>query len=82
MHLPLLEYYEDHRMVQRIDMLYKEYMTMSQADVRTALTAWDNDNGRAMAMGEKRLEMPPKKSKWSPVLRNLAKTRLIRRCFF
>ena len=75
-HESLLKYYMDHSMVQRIDKLYTEYKKMSQADIRTALTAWDNDNGRAMAMGEKRLEMPPKKCKRSPVLRNLAKPRL------
>ena len=72
----LLQYYTTHRMVERITELYEQYHQMSREDIRAALIKWDNDQGRAMALGEKRLYTPPKKCKWSPILRNLAKTRL------
>ena len=73
----LLKYYSEHRMVERIDELYANYKDMpTRETVRTLLTKWDNDQGRAMEMSERQLSTPPKKCKWSPVLRNLAKIRL------
>ena len=72
----LLQYYKDHNMVDRIDTLYDNYKTMSRDAIREKLEKWDNDCGRAMAMGEKRLSTPTKKCMWSPALRNSAKTRL------
>jgi hypothetical protein len=72
----LLQYYTAHRMAERINELHEHYHQMPREDIRAELIKWDNDQGRAMAMGEKRLHTPPKKYKWSPILRNLAKTRL------
>ena len=72
----VLKYYKEHRMVERINTLTTEYRTMSRDDVRTALQKWDEDQGRAMASGEKTLTRPPKKYAWSPVLRNAAIIRL------
>ena len=72
----LMQYYTDHRMVERIDTLYANHKQMSREEVREALTRWDNDQGRGMEMSEKRLSTPAKKCQWSPTLRNLAKTRL------
>jgi hypothetical protein len=72
----LMQYYTDHRMVERIDELYENYPTMSRDDIRAALTRWDNDQGRGMEMSERRLAIPAKKCQWSPILRNLAKVRL------
>ena len=67
----LLKYYSAHRMVERIDDLYDNYKDMPREDIRLLLTKWDNDQGRAMEMSERQLSTPPKKCKWSPVLRNL-----------
>ena len=63
-------------MVERIDELHEHYKSMSREEIRTSLIKWDNDQGRAMAMSEKKLSTPPKKCKWSPTLRNLAKIHL------
>ena len=72
----MITYYEQHRMVERIDELHAQYKTMSRDEIRTALTSWDNDKGRAMQHAESALARPPKKYKWSPELRNLAFLRL------
>ena len=72
----LLQYYTDHRMIQRINSLYSNYKNMTREEVRANLISWDNDNGRAMEMSERRLGTPPKQYRWSPTLRNLAKIRL------
>ena len=54
-------YYVDHRMSDRIDTLYKEHSTMTQLQVRKHLTAWDNDQGRAMKHAETTLSAPARK---------------------
>ena len=72
----MMKYYEQHRMVERIDELHEQYKDMSRDEIRTALTSWDNDKGRAMLHAESALARPPKKYKWSPKLRNLAFLRL------
>ena len=71
----VLSYYTQHRMVERIDDLYKHHNTMSRAQVREVLTKWDDDNGRAQLHAERLLLRPPKKYSWSPELRNAAMTR-------
>ena len=63
-------YYVDHRMSDRINTLYKEHSTMTQLQVRKHLTAWDNDQGRAMKHAETNLSAPARKYQWSPKLRN------------
>ena len=63
-------------MVERIEELREKYKTMSREEIRTALTSWDNDKGRAMQHAESALTRPAKKYKWSPQLRNLAFLRL------
>ena len=72
----VLTYYEQHNMVKRIDDLYSNYKHMSKPEIRESLISWDNDKGRAMQHAEKSLLQPPKKCKWSPMLRNLALIRL------
>ena len=72
----LLQYYTEHRMVERITELHEQYHQMPREELRAALVKWDSDQGQPMAMGEKRLHTPPRKCKWSPILRNLAKPRM------
>ena len=72
----VLKYYEEHRMVDRIDNLFKNFKNMTREAVRAELQKWDNDQGRAMSSGEKILSRPLKKCAWSPVLRNAAVLRL------
>jgi hypothetical protein len=69
---PLLQYYSDHNMVDRIDTLYDTYKNMSREVIREQLERWDNNCGCAMAMGEKRLSTPPKKCTWSHTLHNVS----------
>lgn len=68
----MMEYYAQHNMVKRIDEMYENHQSMPHEEVRTFLTAWDNDQGRAMDSAEKALRRPPKKYQWSPKLRNAA----------
>ena len=65
-------YYEAHAMKERIDRLYDTHQTLSNAQVRSLLTSWDNDQGRAMTTAEAKLRIPPKPHQWSPELRNSA----------
>lgn len=74
--LRLLQYYAEHCMVARITHLYETQLHMSRDEIRIALTKWDNDQGRAMELGERTISKPSKRYKWSPTLRNLAKLRL------
>ena len=75
-HSSMLRYYEEHRMVTRIEELAANYRTMTREEVRWSLEKWDKDQGRAMQSSEKALSHPPKKYQWSPVLRNSAIVRL------
>jgi hypothetical protein len=68
----MIRYYTQHNMIQCIDQLYKTHTTMSRNEVRNILDKWDNDQGRAMEYSEALLRTPPKKYRWSPVLRNSA----------
>jgi predicted secreted Zn-dependent protease len=63
-------YNVDNRMSERINALYKEHTTMTQLQVRKRLTAWDNDQGRAMKHAETNLSTPARQYQWSPKLRN------------
>ncbi len=62
-------YYEDHRMVERILQLHATHATMTHLQVRQQLTAWDNDQGRAMKHAELQLSAPARQYQWSPKLR-------------
>ena len=64
------DYYADHRVSERIKKLYDEHDTMTQQQVRHQLTAWDNDQGRAMQHAEMKLKAPARQYQWSPKLRN------------
>ena len=68
----MMEYYEEHNMVARIDDLHEIHTTLSRDEVRKRLIQWDNDQGRAMEKSERILRRPPKKCSWSPDLRNSA----------
>ena len=72
----VLQYYNHHNMVERINDLYTNYKRMSKEAIRESLVGWDNDKGRAMKHAEKAVMQPSKKCKWSPTLRNLAIIRL------
>ena len=63
-------YYKDHRMAERISQLYEEHATMTTHQVRQQLTAWDNDQGRAMRHAEMQLSAPVRQYQWSPKLQN------------
>jgi hypothetical protein len=66
----MLEYYQQHNMVQRIDDLYNRCSSIPREELRQLLTQWDNDQGRAMQSSEKCLRRPRQKCVWSPELRN------------
>ena len=68
----MLSYYEEHKMVKRIEDLYQQRFTMSRDDLRSAVIKWDNDQGRSMECSERRLRRPSHKCAWSPDLRNSA----------
>ncbi|KAI2499358.1 hypothetical protein MHU86_15140 [Fragilaria crotonensis] len=64
----VMEYYTAHNMVERINKLANNYKSMSRAEIRSQLIAWDNDKGRAMKAAENVLSKPPKKCRWSQPL--------------
>jgi hypothetical protein len=59
-HSTLLKYYTDHRMTERIDVLYENFKHMTREDIRTQLIRLDNDQGRAMKLGEAKVTRPQK----------------------
>jgi hypothetical protein len=71
-HTSMLEYYEQHCMVARMQSLFASKDSLDREELRTALIKWDNDQGRAMEFSERTLRRPQKKSSWSPKLRNSA----------
>ena len=71
-HSSMLEYYESHNMLARIEELEKCHRTMSRDLLRDELIKWDNDQGRAMEHSERSLRFPTKKCDWSPQLRDSA----------
>ena len=66
------EYYKDHNMVERMEILMKTHHSMSKDQVRHHLNGWDRDQGRAMMAAEASLRKPPQLYKWSELLRNAA----------
>ena len=68
----MTEYYASYNMKESIDRLSETHLTMSREAVRAQLTAWDNDQGRAMVSAERGLKIQPKPHQWSPELRNQA----------
>ncbi|KAI2498581.1 hypothetical protein MHU86_15925 [Fragilaria crotonensis] len=68
----MLQYYEQHDMVKRIDYLHEHQSSMTREEVRKMMIKWDNDQGRSMLSAEKYLSPPIKKCQWSPTLRNAA----------
>ena len=60
-HEKMLEYYEHHRMVERLQTIYDMKDMGNREDIRQALIKWDNDQGRAMEMSERSLRRPPQK---------------------
>jgi hypothetical protein len=66
------KYYEEHRMLARLEDLHKSQDTMNRDKIQAKLISWDLDQGRAMSMAKHRLRKPPKKFAWSPALRNAA----------
>ncbi|KAI2500343.1 hypothetical protein MHU86_14151 [Fragilaria crotonensis] len=71
-HAEMMKYYKSHNMEKRIDDLHDTHLSKTREEVRRLLTAWDNDQGRAMLSAERSLRQPPKKYQWSPILRNSA----------
>ena len=66
----LRQYFKDHNMIHRINVVADEYSTMTRSQVRKRLTAWDNDMGRAMHTAESKLPASTRQYQWSPKLRN------------
>jgi hypothetical protein len=67
----MIEYYESHNMVVRIQKLFANHGKLSDDQLRQRLEKWDQDQGRAMRNAEKSLQqMRPQKHLWSPTLRN------------
>lgn len=70
--ISMMEYYEQHNMVARLEALYDKQTILPREEVRKLLIQWDNDQGRAMEKSGRILRRPPKKCSWSPALRNSA----------
>lgn len=66
----MLEYYDKHNMMQRLDKLVSTKDHMSIPTLRKHLEKWDADQGRAMKHAEDLLKRPTKPYEWSPKLRN------------
>ena len=67
------EYYEHHRMYDRMKDIHENHHNMSNDELRALLEGWDQDQGRAMMAAEKSLSTARKKTySWSPTLRNKA----------
>ena len=71
-HQTMLNYYSQHRMVERMQAIFDSKDTSDREELRTALIKWDNDQGGAMELSERILRRPSKKCAWSPILRNSA----------
>jgi hypothetical protein len=69
-HQLMLAYYEKHKMIQRIEKLFKQHSKMPADHLRRSLEKWDRDQGRAMRYAEKSLTRKSQKYSWSPTLRN------------
>lgn len=52
-HERMLQYYENHNMVQRITHLHNHHLEMTDLEVRQCLEKWDRDQGRAMKHSER-----------------------------
>ena len=68
----MLEYYESHNMLARIEELEKNHLKMSREILRAEQIKWGNDQGWAMEHSERSLRFPKKKCHWSPQLRDSA----------
>jgi hypothetical protein len=69
-HERMLQYYDNHQMINRIIYLYEHHHDMTDDNVRSLLEKWDRDQGRAMAYSENYLGRKGGKNHWSPTLRN------------
>jgi hypothetical protein len=78
-HASMMEYYQSHNMVARIEKLSNSHKSMSREALREELIKWDNDQGRAMEHSERSLRISEKKCQWSPQLRDSA---IIRRYWY
>jgi hypothetical protein len=71
--LIMTEYYDQHRMFDRMKELYDQHKDLSIEELRERLEKWDLDQGRAMMSAEKSLKYVSEKAyAWSPKLRNSA----------
>lgn len=71
--LMMNQYYDQHRMFDRMKELYETHQVLSTAELRERLNKWDQDQGRAMKSSEKSLKsFTAKAFAWSPTLRNSA----------
>jgi hypothetical protein len=68
--LVLHKYYEEHRMLERLEHIRLLHQTYSRDKLRKLLESWDKDQGRAMLHAESTLRKPPQSYQWSPALRN------------
>ena len=63
------QYYEAHRMFERLDLIIQNQRRYSKPRLRRLLNKLDADIGRAMESGEKCLHTPAQKFQFSPTLR-------------
>ena len=57
----MLQYYDHHNMVQRINHLHDHHLAMTDDEVRLGLERWDRDQGRAMSHSENILDVRAEK---------------------
>ena len=69
-HDSMLQYYEDHNMVKRINHIHTNHHGMTRNEVRRLLEKWDSDQGRAMKSAENAVNRRAQRNHWSPDLRN------------
>jgi hypothetical protein len=69
-HSEMLKYYDDHKMIQRIENLFQNYNNLSRSQIKRRLEEWDQDQGRAMRHAEATISKPSKPYEWSPKFRN------------
>ena len=54
----MLQYYEDHKMVERIEWLKENLENLDSTTARNLLEEWDNDQGRATSRPDT-IKLPP-----------------------
>lgn len=59
-------------MLRQVEDLNASQSQMTKEEIQDKLIRWDQDQGQAMKVAERKLQTPPKKYAWSPILKNTA----------